>query len=450
VRRVLFLAYHFPPIGGAGVQRNAKFVRYLPEFGYEPVVITGPGPTSDRWTPVDGTLSADIPSGTEVHRLQGEPTPSSGWRARAERWAWRKSPWHRWWDEQVVDIGRRRAGDADLVYASLVPFEAATAAMRLARELGLPLVVDLQDPWALDEMMIYPSAVHRRVEARRMRQALAAADGIVMNTPESVARVLRAFPELRDKVVVSTPNGFDAADFEGPPPHRSDGRFRIVHTGYLHTELGFRHRRVALARRILGGYFRDVDILTRSHVFLLEAVSRLIADQPALASQIEVHLAGVLTDADRDVAAGSPVARLHGYLPHHETIALMRSADLLFLPLHDLPPGNRLGIIPGKTYEYLASRRPILAAVPDGDIRDLLTEAGNAFVCWPADVPAMMGIVSEQLERTRRGEPAPEPDPDVLARFERRQLTAELAAAFDRVCSLRQPERASTAVPEPA
>ena len=52
----------------------------------------------------------------------------------------------------------------------------------------------------------------------------------------------------------------------------------------------------------------------------------------------------------------------------------MRSADLLFLPMHDVPPGSRVGIVPGKTYEYLAWETPILAAVPDGDIAEILTE----------------------------------------------------------------------------
>ena len=61
----------------------------------------------------------------------------------------------------------------------------------------------------------------------------------------------------------------------------------------------------------------------------------------------------------------------------------MRSADLLFLPMHDLPPGRRAGLVPYKTYEYLAAERPILAAVPDGDARDILSRVSHATLCRP-------------------------------------------------------------------
>ena len=72
---MLFLAYHFPPIGGGGVQRNAKFARYLPEFGHVPIVVTGPGSSDDRWAPQDDTLGEDV-EGIEVHRVPG-PEPHS-------------------------------------------------------------------------------------------------------------------------------------------------------------------------------------------------------------------------------------------------------------------------------------------------------------------------------------------------------------------------------------
>ena len=83
--KILYLAYHFPPIGGAGVQRNAKFVRYLPEFGYDPIVITGPGPVTGRWTPTDETMASEIGADITVRRLGGvAPAPSPGLRGRIE------------------------------------------------------------------------------------------------------------------------------------------------------------------------------------------------------------------------------------------------------------------------------------------------------------------------------------------------------------------------------
>lgn len=438
MRRVLFLAYYFPPIGGAGVQRNAKLARYLPAFGYELVVVTGPGAAADRWRPFDGTMTAKIPAGTVVHRLPGpEPAPSNGWRDRAERWFRLEAQWPRWWYVNAVRLGREVGADADVIHASLAPYETAGAARTLARDLGKPLVVDLEDPWALDEMMIYPSAVHRELELAEMRKTLVSAEAVVMNTPESAKRVLNRFPELRSKLVISIPNGIDSADFGGPP-QECDGRtFRIVHTGSLHTDLGRRHRRLGLARRLLGGAVSEIEVLTRSHVYLLQAINALIEGRPELASKIEVHFAGILTEADLEVCRRSPVVRVHGFLPHDKTLQLMRSADLLFLPMHDLPEGGRAGIVPCKTYEYLASGRPILAAVPNGDVRDLLSEAGNAFLCRPSDVHGLRRIIAEQLERFWSGRPAPMPDPAVLARFEPRKLVQQLAHVFDAVCRSR-------------
>jgi glycosyltransferase involved in cell wall biosynthesis len=433
MKRVLFLAYHFPPVGGAGVQRNAKFARYLPEFGYDSIVVTGPAAGLDRWAPIDATMEGEVPPGTEIRRIPGEPPPSSRWHARAERWLGIRSPWVDWWNENAPKIARD-ATDVDVIYASLVPYAAAEAATLLARELGKPWVADLQDPWALDEMWVAPTALHRRRDVRRMRRLLGDADAIVMNTSESRNRLLETFPELRHKVVVSIPNGFDAADFSGrAPPERRDGKFRIVHTGYLHTELGLEHRRAGKVRRFVGGAVSGVDIYTRSHVFLLEAIQRLLDERPELAAKIEVRLAGVLSDTDREIGQQYPFVRLLGYVPHAESIELLRSADLLFLPMHDVPPGERISIVPGKTYEYMASGRPILAAVPDGDARDLLTEVETALLCHPSDVAAMHRIVAEQMERTRSDRPAPQPAVDVLARFERRQLTRELAEVFDRL-----------------
>ncbi len=434
--RVLFVAYHFPPIGGGGVQRNAKFAQYLPEFGYRPIVVTGPGGATGRWTPEDQTMLEEVGADTVVHRIPGpEPDISGGRRAALERRLMLKTPFARWWRAGVVQLGTDIGGDADIVYGSLVPYESTEPVATLARRLGKPWIADLQDPWALDEMWLYPSGLHQRVDVRRMRRCLSSAAAIIMNTPEAALRVQRAFPELRD-IVTAIPNGFDAADFEGAAPERRDGKFRIVHTGYLHTDQGLRLRDVRWARRILGGTAPGIDILPRSHVYLLQALEQLVRADPQLATTVEVVLAGVMSPRDHEVAERSPVpVHFPGYLSHRETVGLLRSADLLFLPMQDLPVRTLAGLVPGKTYEYLASQRPILAAVPDGDARDLLEEAGSARLCRPTDTDAMRDLIAVEIERWRAGEPVTTPKKDVLARYERRELTRQLADVLGAVAA---------------
>jgi glycosyltransferase involved in cell wall biosynthesis len=416
------------------VQRNSKFVRYLPDFGWQSVVVTGRGSSSDRWAPQDETMAGEVPSGTTIARVsQPEPSSSGGWRGRAERWLNVETRWTKWWTKYAVATALELEVEVDVIFASLVPYESADAAISLSRQLGKPWVADLQDPWALDEMMVFPTGIHRRAGIARMRRVLDAADAVVMNTPESRDRVLAAFPELRSKPVVSITNGYDPADFAAIPPRRSDDTFRIAHTGYLHTELGRQQQRATRARKVLGGEVRGVDILTRSHVYLVEALNRLVERDPSLVRTLELHLAGVLSDADREVVENSQIVRMPGYLTHAESVELIRGADLLFLPMQNLPDGARTTIVPGKTYEYMASGTPLLAAVPAGDARDFLTASGTAIVCGPADVAGMTEALGREIERWREGSPPPSVDPRFLAQFERRNLTRQLAGLLDEV-----------------
>src|SRR5439155_1889978 len=101
-------------------------------------------------------------------------------------------------------------------------------------------------------------------------------------------------------------------------------------------------------------------------------------------------------------------------------------ADLLFLPMHNLERGAQACIVPGKTYEYMASGKPILAAVPMGDVRDFLIAAGNASVCDPPDVDAMKRIIREHMRRKLQNAPPPPQNRAAIVRFERRRLTEDL------------------------
>jgi glycosyltransferase involved in cell wall biosynthesis len=259
---------------------------------------------------------------------------------------------------------------------------------------------------------------------REMRRALATASAVIMAAPEAAERVKATMPELADRVT-AVPIGYEAADFVAPPAPRPAGTFRIVHTGSMHTDLGEHLRRTRTRRRVLGGTAPGLDIITRSHVFVAQAIERVIESDPGL--RIELHLAGELTPGDRAVCEGRDFIRTPGLLGHRETVALMRSADLLFLPMHDLPPGSRAGLIPYKTFEYLAAGRPILAAVPDGDVRDMLAPLRQATLVRPADVDGMAAAIRE------RAAAAPEPDFPPPAEYARERCVEQIAAVLDGV-----------------
>src|SRR4029077_1419960 len=105
-------------------------------------------------------------------------------------------------------------------------------------------------------------------------------------------------------------NGYDAADFAEDPPPRSDKKFRIVHTGYLHTDLGLQVRRKRTLYQLLGGIEGAVDILTRSHVVLIEAIERWVARRPEVGDNLEIVFAGVSSEQDKAVATNSKIGRV--------------------------------------------------------------------------------------------------------------------------------------------
>ena len=431
--RVLMLARHFPPVGGAGVHRTVGSVRHLPEHGYDPVVVTAAAEHRDRWEPRDEELLERIPPGVPIHRVRGA---GSGRASRLDRLRGRPPEWVRSWVDDSARLGGEVGAGADLIYASCLPYETAVAAARVARALGRPWIADLEDPWALDEMRVALSRAHRALDLRQMRRALASASAVIMAAPEAAARVREAMPELASRITVrGIPIGFEPSDFAVGAAERGEGAFRIVHTGSMHTDLGEHLRRTRTRQRLLGGVAPGLDVLTRSHVFLVEALAHAIAADPALAGRIELHLAGQLTAEDRAVADRHPFVRTPGLLAHRETVALMRSADLLFLPMHDLPAGTRAGLIPYKTYEYLAAGRPILAAVPDGDVRDLLAPLPHATLVRPSDVSAMATAVRSRMAAAAALPGGREADGEPPAEYERAQCVAKIAEVLDSVVS---------------
>ena len=215
---ILFIAYYFPPIGGVAVQRSLKFIRYLPQEGYLPLVITGPaGPSDGWWTPYDPTLLDEIPSNIPIHRVNNSlPFPKKGWWHRINRWVGLHRSFSESWIPSATKLSEEvcHKENPRLIFATMSPFESANIAVYLSNKLRIPWVADLRDPWALGELRIYPTFVHRNIELKRMGKLLSSASIIVMNTPEAASSLKINFPDLSDNNIVTITNGYDDDDFK--------------------------------------------------------------------------------------------------------------------------------------------------------------------------------------------------------------------------------------------
>lgn len=452
MKKVLFIAYYFPPIGGGGVQRSLKFVKYLPGLGYMPHVLTAGRIAEEHWSPRDEALLAELPAGVRITRIDGLPASEvRSWNRRVRDACQLPSRFGSAWAGAVLREGARLCSeqDFDLIYVSMSPFEGAAAASALSRRFGIPWVADLRDPWALDEVQVFYSGVHRRIAQRQMRRALIDASLVIMNTPEAARRLVVAFSEYRKRPVVSLTNGYDAADYDHLFWERDD-HFRIVHTGSLHARHG---RKLASRRRLferLGRIEPGVNLLPRSHVHLLDALRLWQARDARVARQVRLILAGSLTPEDRmmvERSAARGLVTLEGYRTHAETARLQTDADVLFLPMHQVAPGRRATIVPGKTYEYLATRRPILAAVPEGDARDFVMEAKTGLVCDPTDIEGLVGHLKVLHQAWLDHREPVKPRDDFIRQFERQRLTGVLASHFDDVMNTRLPDTRSGELP---
>lgn len=409
--KVLLVTLYFPPAGGGGVQRPLKLAQYLPALGIETHVLA---PSGLSWIHEDAELRA--PTQAWVHRAR-----YLGPKGRKPA------------EELHGTEGLERA----LVQASLagrrllVPDESVTwnltaipAAIRIARRHGIDAVLTTSPPgsvhlvgaavkratgarWLADLRDSIVAHPHRRGESAAVRLKERTAGGVARLVARSADAVSCVSEAIAEEVrgleprgpVVTIANGCDFDDFAGLD-YRPGGRFRITHTGSF---FGKRDPR---------------PFLQALHDSGVDAVARFLGD---------------FRSSDREWAAELGLGdRLEviPYAPRVESLELQRDSDALLLLIPEAG-GRGKGVLSGKVFEYLASGRPILAAVPpDGAAADLIRETGAGIVVPPDDVDALKAALVELEGRFRDGGlpdvELPEEARERLSRRARCEETAEL------------------------
>lgn len=442
MKRVLMLAYFFPPLGGGGCQRTLKLVRYLEPLGWGATVVTTRD--QDYWI-ADPTLLAEVPHGTEVLRVSGlTPHRALGWLRRRgvplERRQGERSRgalsllralqsfvavpdgfagWARAAERAAAD--RLAAGGIDAIWTTSPPDSTHLAGLELKRRTGLPWIADFRDPWVGRATYRAPTAWHDRAHRRLERAVVEAADRVTMVSEAMLDTYRRRHPRVPPGHFALLPNGYDPDDWAraGAAAAPAPGRFTLLHAGQL------AHRPTVRT--------------------LLDAARRLLDEEPALAAQLRlVFLGGNEQVSDRDLArAGvASLVERRDAAPHHDALAAMRAADALVLLGHG-GAGDAL-VYTGKIYEYLTSRRPVLAILDAGPAADLLRAArvGPPPVA-PGDVAGAAAALRVLIAASREpghgpGRAAPPPVPPALAPT-RQEIAARAASLLAEIAPLRRP-----------
>jgi glycosyltransferase involved in cell wall biosynthesis len=269
-----------------------------------------------------------------------------------------------------------------------------------------------------------------------MKNLLLNASLIIMNTPESTKLLRRTFPVFCDKKVITITNGFDQRNFSDNIDNKDNTNFYIIHSGALHSELGLKYARKRWLYNIFKGSRYNVDILTRSQVVLFDALQKWFDKCPDAKKDIKIILIGNVTEADSLLINKSSVYEnviMKGFVSHEENIRILRTANLLFLPMHNISSEERSTTVPGKTYEYMASGRAILAAVPNGDARDFLSKCGTGFICSPDDIEGMINIISNVYNSWKNKKNTIHPNWEYIHQFERKVQVKQLAQEFNKL-----------------
>ena len=429
-RKVLIITYYWIPSGGAGVQRWVKFVKYLREFGWEPIVYT---PENPEYPSEDFSFQKDIPADVEViktpiwepynvyRNLFGKKgqkinagfiseNKKSGWKDTLSIWIRGNflipDP-RRFWIKPSVNYLKKylQQNPVDAVITTGPPHSMHMIGLGLKKELpALKWVADFRDPWTNIDfyndlyLTSFADKIHRKLE----KQVILNADCVLVVGGEMV----REYAEMSPKRIKLITNGFDREDMLGEK-EKLDKGFTLSHIGTLNA--------------------------ARNPKTLWKVLGEICSQNESFRSDLKIQLIGktdfsVLEEIDKN-GLSSNLEKTE-YLSHNEAIAKQQTSQILLLLINN--SANAKGILTGKFFEYLAAGRPILAVGPaDGEVANVLEETQAGVIVGFEDEEKTSKVVLEYYSQYKNGELSV--STKSIEKFSRRELTKQLSEVLNQL-----------------
>lgn len=395
MKRVLVVAYYFPPFGLSGVQRVLKFVKYLPEYGWLPTVLTT---EPHAYLAFDDSLLADLDGRPiEVWRtgaagafaVMKERTTVKLKAERVRKALNRISQFVfvpdnkvHWKKAVLALLESKDMSQFDAVFTTAPPFTSHGIGIEIKRRYGLPLVADFRDSWLDNPWHLYWTPLHRLLHKRLERQTVVDADALVATNPRTRSAWLRRYGDTvpANKMFV-VEQGYDPDDFAAPV---------APITGQPHDVLHF----------VYTGIFYE----ERHPVPLYHVLRELQQRMPDVYRRLKFTFVGYVQDEYRAAAQRLGVDdrfEYTGYVEHDESVAWLQRADVLWMIMGDGGPRYQ-SVSPGKTFEYIGSRKPIFAMTGECYTKEVLDRFSHTFTAEPSDVEACIRIILHLVELKQR------------------------------------------------
>jgi glycosyltransferase involved in cell wall biosynthesis len=401
------IAYYFPPLGGAGVQRTAKFAKYLARLGWRLEVVSVEPPSFELRD--DSGLAEVSHESIQIHRVKyREPFRNldrlpGGWRLRSRCQDWMLFPDRMagWLSPALMAANRIcEANPGIAVYTTSAPYTAHLIGRRLKQHFKLPWIADFRDEWSLNPYFSFPAKCqifrHRQAE----RSVLNGAD-LVLTVTDKISTGLRGLAPKSGALFGVIPNGFDPDDFRGLTREK-DPHFTITHVGTLIPERS----------KLLQPLFQELDGLIK------------IGQLPWNAIKLKLVGQGNYRDLN---FPGHIVVETLAYVSHHEALQVMSGSDLLILA------ESNPAAFTGKIFEYMALKRPILGLVhPSSPAANLIREAGAGWVIASGNDPDTYGpedigsILLQCYDAKQSGQACCQWKPEAIARYNREKQAKQL------------------------